>query len=135
MKFSNSITSIVYFFAALLVVGVISCNRSGAGDEFIVFPVQKGEFVVFVKCQGEIIDKQEALVNPPDFEWTYTIEDMVQDGTKVKKGDFLIQLDTSMLEIELSDLKLKLESQEADFKKLKALQAEQRMSRKNNLAI
>lgn len=84
--------------------------------------VMRGEFVIDIKTRGEIDAMNSTNISLPRIRrhMNLQIVDMVPEGTMVKKGDFLIQLDPSEMQQnvdeardELANARAQLESEKA----------------------
>jgi multidrug efflux pump subunit AcrA (membrane-fusion protein) len=86
---------------AVLLIGyfVFRENKSGAIAE-IITSVKRGPFKVEIETTGELEAKNSVKILGPtqlrDFEiWQVAIQSIVDEGTVVKKGDWVASLDPS----------------------------------------
>ncbi len=86
----------------------------------ITIEVQKGDFIVDITTTGELEAKNSVEILGPqgtrNFRiWNMTIQDIIDEGTLVKKGDFVASLDPSELTNNIKDAQLELEKIESQF--------------------
>jgi RND family efflux transporter MFP subunit len=111
------------FVAVVGLVAVVAAGwgyrkmaRSGSTGEPLCCPVVCGPFVHEVAVRGEV----ESAVNvdvrcevrPPTGDWLRILE-VVPEGTHVEPGDFLVRLDSSLLESDLNQQKIACEQAKA----------------------
>lgn len=94
------------------------------GDDIIVSP-QKGKFVISVTASGELRAEQSVDIRGPNNTrslgiYQMTISDLIEEGTVVKTGDYVAELDktpvmTSLKEIELSVLKYRSQYEQSQI--------------------
>jgi multidrug efflux pump subunit AcrA (membrane-fusion protein) len=84
--------------------------------------VQKGSFKATVTETGELLAVSSKVINPRFWQfWIYgkaKIVALEEEGTLVKKGDFLAQFDTSNVARKLKESRAELEIAKADYEKL-----------------
>ncbi len=82
----------------------------------------RGEFIIDIGVQGEIDAKNSTNVSIPRLRrrMSLRIVDMAEEGSIVKKGDFLIQMDTAEAQQKLDEEKDKLENVKAQLASEKA---------------
>lgn len=110
---------IITLTVLIVVVSAWIVNRSVIGVEGIFVTPTVGEFVVAVTSTGELQAKNSIDIRGPENArrariWEMQITDLVPEGTVVKAGDYVAQLDKSDLDntIQESQINLqKLESQ------------------------
>ena len=83
---------------------------------------KKGEFIIDMGMRGEIDALNSTSVSVPRLRRRMSLQivDMVAEGTIVKKGDFLLQLDTSDAQQKVDDAKNKLDNAKAQMESEKA---------------
>ncbi len=87
----------------------------------LLFTVKRGELIIDVPMDGELQAVQSFIVKAPSNLWgNIRIVRMVPEGTVVKKGDFLIQFDTSEQVQKLQEAKNKYETALASLASTKA---------------
>ncbi len=113
----------IWLLAALLVlIGIIGVSiRSGKSEVAgITAEVRKGEFLVDITTTGELEAKNSVQILGPQGTrnyriWNMTIQDIIDEGSIVKKGDFVASLDPSELTNNIKDAQLELEKIESQF--------------------
>ncbi len=84
--------------------------------------VKKGEFIVDIRTRGEIDALRSTTVSVPPMRRRMMLQivDMLPEGSIVKKGDFLFQLDKSQAQQTMDDAKDQLENARANLSTKKA---------------
>jgi len=84
--------------------------------------VTKGEFIIDLKTNGEIDALKSVNISLPRLRRRMSLQivDMIPEGTYVKKGDFLLQLDNSEALQKVDEAKDKLENARAQLESEKA---------------
>ncbi len=116
-------TKLVYAALALVAIAaVVYFLLPGASGEAsgILVEVKKGNFVVDITTTGELEAKNSVSIMGPAGTrnyriWNITIQEIIDEGTLVEKGDFVAQLDPSELTNNLKDAQLELEKIESQF--------------------
>jgi RND family efflux transporter MFP subunit len=92
------ITVAVVFVCAGIIV------YSGVKKSHNIYKVKRGNFEAFISCKGEIQSEKLKLINFPEALgdrmldiYQLQIRDLVAEGTLVKKGDYVAQLDQTMI--------------------------------------
>jgi multidrug resistance efflux pump len=106
--------------AALIVIYRLFFYSSNEGNFEILTEVKKGQFKVEITSSGELQALNSIEILGPIEARRYrignfTIETMVDEGTVVKKGDFIASLDKTELFGRLEDRRLDLEQTRASF--------------------
>ncbi len=85
--------------------------------EVATIPVARGEFITDVSAQGEIEALNSTNVSIPRGRRRMTLQivRMVEEGTQVKAGDFLLQLDTSEAEQRVAEAENDLATAQAEL--------------------
>lgn len=114
MKKQIKILVIVIAVISLLVAGYFIFAGDDVSEDITVFP-ERGDFVMSVTVAGELRAENSVDIRcPGDVRslgiYRMTISDLIEEGTVVKKGDYVAELDktpimTKLKEIELSVLK------------------------------
>lgn len=86
----------------------------------IVVPVEKGEFIVDITTTGELEAKNSVEILGPQGTrnyriWNMTIQEIIDEGTFVEKGDFVASLDPTELTTKIKDSELELERIESQY--------------------
>jgi multidrug efflux pump subunit AcrA (membrane-fusion protein) len=112
-----------YFAAAgILVFGAAGTSLLGRGpgpaDRSIVATVARGPFAVTVTTSGELRAKDAVQITAPAGAmqvgaWQMRISSLVPEGTVVKAGDVVAEIDRSTLASRLTDVTLALQKAEA----------------------
>lgn len=96
-----------------------SSGKSGADNDVIVTP-KRGEFFVTVTTTGELQAKSSIQVMGPQNAraasiWQMKMTNLVPEGTVVKKGDFIAELDKSEITGKFKDSQLSVQKFEAQY--------------------
>jgi multidrug efflux pump subunit AcrA (membrane-fusion protein) len=105
---------------AVIVAVYFITSASGKETEGIVVAVSTGEFTVEITTTGELEAKNSVEIQGPQGTrnyriWNMTIQKIIDEGTLVKKGDFVASLDPSELQNKIKDAQLELEKIESQF--------------------
>ena len=107
--------------ALLAIILVFYFASSGSAESVgIIVPVKKGEFTIDIATTGELEAKNSVEILGPQGTrnyrlWNMTIQDIIDEGTIVKKGDFVAKIDPSELSNKLKDSQLDLEKLESQY--------------------
>lgn len=93
-------------------------HKDGLGD--ILVPVKKGLFEVNITTTGELEAKNSVkIIGPTGLRtfriWNVNIQNIIEEGTEVKKGDFVARLDPSELVGKLKDGQTNLEQENSKY--------------------
>ncbi|MFK7953113.1 MAG: efflux RND transporter periplasmic adaptor subunit [Ekhidna sp.] len=107
----------------IILVFVFSSNSSESGTDVVV-GVEKGEFVVDIMTSGSLDAKNSVKITGPNGLrnyriWNVTIQDIIDEGTYVKKGQYVARLDPSELTGKMKDAQLALDNQQSQFTQTK----------------
>ncbi|PID27680.1 MAG: hypothetical protein CR982_05150 [Candidatus Cloacimonadota bacterium] len=102
---------IKYLYILSTLIYLFSCSDKTATTPSI--DIKNGKFDVLISETGEVRAKKSTVVNAPMVRGLGKIIDIVPEGTKVKKGDYLLQLDPE-------EAQLKVEAKENELNTLKA---------------
>jgi HlyD family secretion protein len=83
-------------------------------DAALVFEVRKGPLNISVVESGTIKAREQEIIKS-EVEGATTILWLIEEGINVKKGDLLIELDSSKLEDQLVDNQIKVHNSEAAY--------------------
>jgi HlyD family secretion protein len=86
----------------------------------IIVPVKSGKFVVDINTTGELEAKNSVKIMGPaglrEFRvYQVSIQDIIEEGTIVRKGDWIATLDQSDFNSKLQDQQLDLEKRESEY--------------------
>lgn len=107
--------------AVLAIILIFYFTTSGSSESVgILVPVKKGEFTIDISTTGELEAKNSVEILGPQGTrnyrlWNMTIQDIIDEGTIVKKGDFVATIDPSELTNKLKDSQLELEKIESQY--------------------
>ncbi len=107
--------------AAVVVSGFLLANITGKKESSeIIVPVSTGEFIVDITTTGELEAKNSIKIKGPsklrEFRiYQVNIQDIVDEGTVVKKGDWIATLDKSDFNTKLQDKQIDLEKKQSQF--------------------
>jgi len=105
----------------LLVIGYFVVGGNKAGDvSDIITDVKRGSFKVEIETTGELEAKNSVKILGPtqlrDFRiWQVVIQSIVDEGTVVKKGDWVASLDRSEFQTRFNEKQIELEKENAEF--------------------
>lgn len=105
---------------SFLVLFFIFKRTGSAADSALVVTVKSGEFVVDVNTTGELEAKNSTKVMGPsglrNYQlWNVTIQDIIEEGTYVKKGQYVAKLDPSELMTKIKDTQLEVETKHSQY--------------------
>lgn len=119
----KSIIGIVAIVFVVITIGLLGKNKLSGTK---VFTVQKSNFESIITVKGEIQGKNAVLISLPDDLkkrdlriHDLQIKDLVQEGTHVKKGDWVATLDVANITQQIQSNKDELERKFAEFKDAK----------------
>lgn len=107
--------------AVLAIILIFYFTSSGSAESVgILVPVEQGEFTIDISTTGELEAKNSVEILGPQGTrnyrlWNMTIQDIIDEGTIVKKGDFVAKIDPSELTNKLKDSQLELEKIESQY--------------------
>lgn len=95
-------------------------NRQAEDGGDLLAKVNKGELKVVISTTGELEARKSVEIKGPGRLrqarlWQVTIEDIVEEGTTVKKGDFVARLDPSELGDRITDRENDLEQRLSEY--------------------
>lgn len=117
---------------SIVVVAVAGCGGGAAVDKDVALvAAKKGDLVFASSYYGEIEAAEAHPIFAPELRniWQVTVEDVVADGTIVKKGDTVLTFAKGAIEADLRERNTELLVAEASLKKVIADYDEQRISR------
>lgn len=106
--------------AGVIVVAWIFAPGTESRSDGITVTASQGEFIVDITTTGELEAKNSVQILGPrgtrNFRiWNMTIQDIIDEGTVVKKGDYVATLDPSELTNKIKDSQLDLEKIESQY--------------------
>ena len=104
----------------VIVASLFLLNRPIKNSDNILVEVKKGVFIVDVITTGELEAKHSVEIQGPKGLrahriWQVTIQDMIDEGTYVKKGDYVARLDASELTNKLSEYQIEYDKIQSQF--------------------
>ncbi len=101
---------------AAVVLAVIWLKAVRGGEDptamMATFAARRGPLMISVLESGAIKAKEQEIIRN-EVEGRTTIVEIIPEGTRVKKGDLLLQLDASTMDDELIDQEIKMKNAEA----------------------
>lgn len=110
---------IVAIVLALVVPGAwLMARNPGSGDESVVTRVKRGDFKVVVTTAGELRARKFVQIQGPTNAqqaeaYQMKISSIVAEGTQVKEGDVVAELDRSTLAAKMAEVSLALQKAQA----------------------
>ena len=106
--------------AVLLVGYYLVKGKDGAESNDVLAKVKKGEFRIEIETTGELEAKNSVKISGPgglrNFQiWQVTIQNIVDEGTVVKKGDWVATLDRSEFQNKFSQKQIDFEKANSKF--------------------
>jgi Barrel-sandwich domain of CusB or HlyD membrane-fusion len=119
MNKKNLIIAASVIVVALIGFFIVKTNRSQKSVD-ITTNVKRGPFKVEIETTGELEAKNSVKIQGPtalrDFRiWNITIQNIVDEGTVVQKGDWVAALDRSEFQSRYDEKQLALEKAQAEF--------------------
>lgn len=102
-------------------IGVYFIFFRGVGQENsdLIVETKRGNFRIEITTSGELEAKSSVKVMGPNFMsagmWQVKIDKLVDEGTRVKKGDFIANLDISDLSSKMMNAETELQKSESQF--------------------
>jgi HlyD family secretion protein len=122
------------FFSACvglaLIIGFFAVRSSEATPSIPTAEVKRGEFVDYLQVRGEIKANKTLTVTAPSGAGDLLIVKLAHTGTAVKKGEAIVQFDTTTLQRTLEQKKTELASAEAQIRQQRA---QENMAQEQNL--
>jgi HlyD family secretion protein len=116
-KIPHRLLLIILAGIAALLLGLLARGdtdrREKAGPE-ATFVARRGPLTINVLEAGTIKAREQVIIKN-EVEGTTTILWIIEEGTRVRKGELLIELDASRLESSLIDQQIKVQNSEANF--------------------
>lgn len=99
---------------ALVVVAGVAGNSTADRATLPTFPVTRGQLAIAVSERGTIKARQQEIIKS-QVEGQTTIIFLIEEGARVKKGDLLVELDSSRLQDQKIDQQIKVQNAEANY--------------------
>lgn len=107
----------------VVVVAVLFFTFRGSGKSEVnevILPVKTGKFIVDITTTGELEAKNSVKIQGPtrlrEFRiYNVTINDIIPEGTVVKKGEWIANLDRSEFNTKLQDQQIELEQAQSQY--------------------
>ncbi len=105
---------------ALIIIIFIATSGSSSENKGILVPVKTGKFIVDISTTGELEAKNSVDILGPQGTrnyriWNMTIQDIIDEGTFVKKGEYVASIDPTELTTKIKDSELEMEKIESQF--------------------
>ncbi|MCL3780053.1 HlyD family efflux transporter periplasmic adaptor subunit [Prolixibacteraceae bacterium JC049] len=124
---------------SVLAVGALFFMLTGSKNTK-VYTVKKTDFKAEIVCKGEIHGSKATMITIPSellyrrlYIWQYKIEDLVPEGTLLKKGDFVARLASNELGQRMQNNMQELGKVQADFNNAKLDSAIQLTKRREEI--
>jgi len=114
---NRSLLAAAPFAAVLLIFGVIRLARSA--PKIPTAQVQREEFVEYAELRGTVKALQSITISAPASAGDLQILNILGSGTKVKKGDVIVEFDATTLKQNLAQDQSALKSAEAEIQQAK----------------
>ena len=116
----GAISAIVVLLLVSSSAWLYARDRGSTRTETGIVPVKRGSFMVAVTTSGELRAKQFVQITAPTNAqqagaYQMKIQSIVPEGTVVKEGDVVAELDRSSLAASLQDVTLSLQKAQAQF--------------------
>lgn len=112
--------------AAVLVLLVVVIFARGSADPLsnITVDVKRGEFVVDIMTSGALEAKNSVEITGPSGLrnyriWNVTVQNIIDEGTYVRKGQFVARLDPSDLTGRIKDAQLEVDREQSQYTQTK----------------
>lgn len=110
--------------AILIILIIVFSGRSSENENSILVTAEEGEFIVDIKTSGALEAKNSVKITGPtglrNYRiWNVTIQDIIDEGTYVKKGQYVARLDPSELTGKIKDSQLEVDQEQSQFTQTK----------------
>jgi RND family efflux transporter MFP subunit len=86
-------------------------------DDYVTYTVERGPFVIRLTEEGELKAIKSVTISAPRIRSRLQITELVDEGTVMEEGDFILQLDNVELKKEVTDREADLDKIKADMEK------------------
>ena len=116
----RKILPIVLVAVAAIALIYFLASASDSESVGVLATAEKGKFTVDITTTGELEAKNSVQILGPQGTrnyriWNMTIQDIIDEGTFVRKGDYVASLDPSELTNKIKDSQLEMEKIESQF--------------------
>jgi HlyD family secretion protein len=106
--------------AIIIVLLVVFTGGSKDNTTEIIVPVQQGPFIVDITTSGSLEAKNSVEITGPKGLrryriWNITVQDIIDEGTYVEKGQYVARLDPSELTGRISDAQLNVDEEMSQY--------------------
>ena len=110
--------------ALIAILILVFAGSSSDSKPEIVVPVEQGEFIVDITTSGSLEAKNSVPIKGPQGIrnyriWNLTVQDIIDEGTEVKKGQYVARLDPSELTGKIKDSQLEVEQSQSQYTQTK----------------
>ncbi|MEM7297992.1 MAG: efflux RND transporter periplasmic adaptor subunit [Bacteroidota bacterium] len=110
--------------AVVAILLLVFAGSSSDSTPEVVVEVEKGDFVVDIMTSGGLEAKNSVPIKGPNGLrnyriWNVTIQDIIDEGTVVKKGQYVARLDPSELTGKIKDSQLEVDQQQSQYTQTK----------------
>ncbi|MEQ8904036.1 efflux RND transporter periplasmic adaptor subunit [Ekhidna sp.] len=114
----NTKIALIGGIAVIAILILIFSGSSTESNTEVVVEVEQGEFVVDIMTSGALEAKNSVPIKGPNGLrnyriWNVTIQDIIDEGTVVQKGQYVARLDPSELTGKIKDAQLELDQQQS----------------------
>ncbi|NQZ78388.1 MAG: RND transporter, partial [Ekhidna sp.] len=120
----NSKIFLIGGVALLAILVLVFSGSSNDAEAEVVIEVSRGEFVVDITTSGTLEAKNSVPIKGPQGIrnyriWNLTIQDIIDEGTEVKKGQYVARLDPSELTGKIKDAQLEVDASMSQYTQTK----------------
>ncbi len=113
MKMIGGAAAVVVIALLIIWMKVVQGGQAPA-EEMLTFTAKKGPLTISVLESGTIKSREQIIIKN-EVEGRTSILSLIAEGTRVKKGDLLVELDASSLEDSRIDQEIKVQNAEAAY--------------------
>jgi HlyD family secretion protein len=96
---NNKQTFLLIILLFILITLFSGCKRSSQNDSIVTFLAQRGDYIITIEGQGELEAKESKKVSAPRIRGGRpSISYLILEGSIVKKGDVVVQLEARTIE-------------------------------------
>ncbi len=122
-KIYTIISVVIVIAATIFVSGQILKSKNGSESDGPIYQVKRGDLTISIVESGTIKARDQTIIKN-EVEGRTSIVSIIPEGTRVKKGDLLVELDASTLTDQKIDREISVQNAEAAY-----------ISAKENLAV